>query len=147
GRDVRPGDNLDCDFRTMTPGYLDILRVPLIDGRTLGATDGATAPPVALVSANAARRLWPDGSPIGKRFRWDGPADNPWITVVGVVGDVRDRTDDREARAVYLPMDQLPNVYMYFAMRTTGDPAATVRAAEQAVFAIDPTQPVTQVRT
>src|SRR5262249_55693693 len=96
---------------------------------------------------NAARRLWPEGSPIGKRFRWDGPANNPWITVVGVVGDVRDRTDDREARAIYIPMDQSPNVYMYFAMRTTGDPVATMRAAEQSVFAIDPTQPVTQVRT
>src|SRR5262249_9784538 len=82
GRDARPGGTLDCDYRPMSPAYLDLLRVPLIDGRALRATDDANAPPVAVVSTNAAWRLWPEGSPIGKRFRWDGPANNPWITVV-----------------------------------------------------------------
>src|SRR5205085_1556175 len=72
----------------------------------------------------------------------------PWLTVVGVVGDVRDRIEDRGPRpAVWVPFAQAATAQMYLVVRTEGDPFSVAHAAQQAVYAVDATQPVTQVRS
>src|SRR5262249_42050585 len=91
---------------------------------------------------------WPDESPVGKRFRFKQEDSAPWVTVVGVVGDVRDRTDDTGPRpAVWVPFEQDALAHMFLVLRTPRDPLSVARAAQQAVYAVDPTQPVTAVRT
>ncbi len=148
GRTIRREEEIGVDFRPATPGYLELLRVPRIEGRGLEERDGVDAPKVAVISQSAARRLWPDESPMGKRFRW-GRADNlPWVTVVGVVGDVLDRPFEPGPRpAIWIPFVQQAPASMYFVLRTPGEPMATARAAARAIYSVAPDQPVTQVRT
>ena len=86
---VDGADGRRCPRRRLsdlTPGWLDVMRVPLLRGRALSEYDRADAPPVALVSESLARQFWPAQDPIGRRFRLD--CDGPLITTVGVVGDV-----------------------------------------------------------
>jgi putative ABC transport system permease protein len=148
GRVVRTEDEIPVDYRPATPGYLELLRVPRIEGRGIEDRDGAAAPRVALLSAKAAHQIWPDESPIGKRFRWAPDDKSPWITVVGVVGDIRDRIDERGPRAaVWVPFVQGATATMYFALRTKAEPMAMARAAAQTVYAVDPNQPVVAMRT
>jgi len=89
--------------RLVTPGLLGAMRIPLLRGRDVAALDGPDAPPVAIVSARLAARLWPGGDPLGKRLRIAREG-SPWRTVIGVAGDVRERFDLHEAW--YLPYAQ-----------------------------------------
>jgi putative ABC transport system permease protein len=92
-------------FQTITPGYLSTMGIPVLRGRGFGDVDGPTSQPVALVSASLARRYWPDGDAIGKRIGYPFPS--PWLTIVGVVADVRvDSLRDTSAAAVYVPYVQ-----------------------------------------
>ena len=148
GRVVQREDEIGVDYRPATPGYLELLRIPRLDGRSLEERDGVDAPRVAVISQTAARRLWPGESPIGKRFRWGRDDKLPWVTVVGVVGDVHDRPYDPGPRGqVWMPFVQQAPVTMYFVIRTRGEPMATARAAARAIYAVDPNQPVTDMRT
>jgi predicted permease len=148
GRVLRPEDLVDVDFRYATPGYLDVLGVPRLQGRGLADGDVDGAPRVAVLSTTAARRLWPDGGAIGRRFRWKDQDDSPWIAVVGIVADVNDRPDERGPRpTIYVPFAQEASASTYFVVRTRGAPLAEARAAQAAVFAVDPALPVTEVRT
>jgi putative ABC transport system permease protein len=148
GRMVRPAEEISVDYRPATPGYLELLPIPLLEGRTLAERDADGAPLVAVVSAGAAHELWPGMSPIGKRFRWSQTADAAWVTVVGVVGDVQDRANELGPRpAIYTSFEQAPTSSMFLVLRTEGPPFALARAAQAAVFAVSPSQPVTQVRT
>jgi predicted permease len=89
-RPIQPGEHVTMLWeRVCTPGYLRIMGIPLLQGRTLADADAApSAQRVALISKSTAERYWPGKSPIGEHFkpRWM----NQWWTVVGVVGDVRE---------------------------------------------------------
>jgi putative ABC transport system permease protein len=140
-------DEIAVQARSVTPGYHELLRVPLLDGRHLAELDGAAAPRVAVLSVRAARRMWPGESPLGKRFRWRGPDDDrPWITVVGVVGEI---PDDPEARvpapAVFMPRAQHPTRAMYLVARVGGDPGAASAAVVRALHGVDFNQPLLDV--
>jgi putative ABC transport system permease protein len=135
----------------VSPAYFQALGMPLLAGRSFGRQDGLGAPHVAVVSESIARQLWGDTNPIGQTLDWHGRPHE----VVGVVGDIRGadgrgRTGgglDREpAAAVYLSAMQFPPRAMTVLVRTTGDPGAIGPAMARAVQAIDPTQPVYQVR-
>jgi putative ABC transport system permease protein len=142
------------DFRVVSPGFLETLRVPLRRGRLFGAQDGRSAPAVAVIDEELARRYWPNEDPIGKRVSFGSAPGAPdsagpaWITVVGVVGHVMHEGLDKEARTqLYLPLAQFPSSQMALAVRTGGEPTAALRAVRAAVAAVDPDQPLSQVRT
>src|SRR5262249_24152469 len=82
--------------RLVTPGLLGTMRIPLLRGRDFAAGDGPDAPPVAIVSARLAARLWPGQDALGKRLRVARQG-SPWRTVIGVAADLRERFDLREA--------------------------------------------------
>jgi predicted permease len=140
--------------RIVTPGYLETLGVPLLRGRPLDARDNADAPLTALVNEQMVRQLFAGEDAVGKRFRF-GPegADAQWITIVGVVGDVRQMTMDSPAEAeLYLPTDQIPVTFSFFwpkhlVVRVQGDPMALATAVRQAVWDVDAAQPVASIRT
>jgi len=97
---AKAGDYHDANHRVVTPDYLRTIGVRLIAGRFLGESDGSNARPVALVNQTMARQYWPGEDPLGKRFKLGDEADaTPWITIVGVVGDVRQMGLDVPARA------------------------------------------------
>ncbi|HKA86057.1 MAG TPA: ABC transporter permease [Haliangiales bacterium] len=148
GRVTRPEDEVHVDYRYVTPGYRELLRIPRVEGRDFGDGDTATSPRVAIVSAHAAARLWPGESSLGKRFRWQQDDKSPWITVVGVIGDIHDRPDERgPPPVIYVPFAQEAYPSMYFVVRTDVEPLALARAVASAVYAVDPAQPVAQIRT
>jgi putative ABC transport system permease protein len=148
GRILRPEQALDIDYRYLTPGYLELLRVPLVQGRQIADADDAAAPGVALLSVGAASRLWPNEPAVGKRFRTSDDEKAPWIKVVGIVADVNDQPSEYGAHpTIYVPFAQEGAPSLYFALRTAGDPLAMAHAAQAAVYAVDPELPVQLVRT
>jgi hypothetical protein len=131
------------NHRLVTPGWLATAGVPLLYGRHFTDADSSNGQPVAILSRRMASRLWPDGQAIGKRVRQPRPG-APWLTVVGVAGDVRDTGEWKETW--YLPYDQhaatLAGSNMHVMLRTNVDAAATLRAMREAVRTIDPLLPV-----
>lgn len=141
--------------RIVSPSFFETLRVPLRRGRTFTSADGASAPRVAVVSEAAARRLWPGRDPIGARlrasstdFRLRDPAKIPWLTVVGVVGDVRHESPrGAPSLDVYVPGTQEHTGSHYFVLRTDSDPLALAREATALVGRLDPDQSFFDLRT
>jgi putative ABC transport system permease protein len=126
----------------VSPGYFDAMGIPLLQGRYIDARDTSTSPMVVVVSESAARILWPDRDPLGQEVFWGaGPPgpENPYCTVVGVVGGVRHRAFDAgEGVELYYPYTQYPVRNVYYVVRTEGDPqrsAASVRRAIEGVSA------------
>jgi len=116
----------------------------------LSDSDGTEAPRVAVISKRMADRWWPgERSVLGKRFRvteMDG--EQPWMTIVGVVGDVPHQATDRDPRpVVYVPYLQAPRLWLDVGVRTAGDPMRLAPAIIAAVRSIDAEQPVTDIAT
>src|SRR5271169_3940061 len=126
-----PGELRTAESQFVSPDYFHTLRIPLMKGRFLSVQDGTETQPVVVISQNLARHIWSDAEPVGKHIklgRADG--DEPWRTVVGVVGDVRQSPWDAEVHpATYVPFAQRPQASSAFVVRTTGDPMALAPAA------------------
>lgn len=122
-----------------TPGFLELLRVPLVAGRTLAATDRADAPRVAVVNQSLARRAWPDGRAVGRRVLLGFMAPPVEWEVVGVVADVRPGGHLGVPRPeVYVPYAQTAAWSVTFVAGTAGDAAALLPAVQEAVWAEAP---------
>jgi putative ABC transport system permease protein len=133
---------------TVTPQFFETLRVRVLEGRTFSEADGATAPPVAIVSQAMARRFWPDGSPVGARLRQGDEPTGQWRTVVGVVADIRnDDADQPPIPYLYVPLAQHPARTMTIVLRTTGDAASMAASLREVVARFDPDQALYDVRT
>jgi len=130
----------------VSPDYLEVMRIPLLRGRGLAATDVEGAPRVILISQTAAEQVWRDQDPIGRRVKLGG-VDEPWWTVVGVVGDVRHRRlDDPREMQVYVPRAQWrAESQALLAVRTTGPPLELAAAVERAVRSVDRAQAISGV--
>jgi predicted permease len=113
----------DTDYRVVSPGYFQTLHVPIREGRAFRETDDAE-PAVVIVSETAARRFWPDESPLGRRLKL-GRTD--WLTIVGVSGDVRygalDDPGDNVRPMIYVPHRLMPSTPMTLVLRAHGQPA------------------------
>jgi putative ABC transport system permease protein len=149
GRAIEPGDPPNCMYQVVSPNFFATVHVPLRAGRFLNDGDGAESPRVAVIGERTARRWWSGQSPIGKRIRI-GAADpkNPWVTIVGVVGDlVHDPYDREPRRAIYLPYVQSPNGWMDLGIRTVGDPLRVAPAVTAAIRSVDAEQPITEMHS
>jgi putative ABC transport system permease protein len=150
GRPPAPGHPSAAAFQTVSANYFETMRVPLIAGRAIEERDTADAPLVAVISQRLAREWWPGGaSPLGRRIRiGDSSRARPWVTIVGVVGDVMYSVFDRAPHAtLYVPYTQSPRGRMDIGVRAAGDPTRLIPAIAAAIHAVDPEQPVTDVRT
>jgi putative ABC transport system permease protein len=142
-----PGELRTAVSQSIAPDFFRTLRVPLIQGRFFTAQDGAGAPPVAVISQKLVRRIWPNQDAVGKRIQLGG-VHEPWRTVVGVSGDIRQSSFDSGPHATaYVPLDQSPRAESSLLVRTAGDPAALASAARAAVTGLDPDQPAFDLRT
>jgi putative ABC transport system permease protein len=137
---LRDADVPPADLFWVTPGYLDAMRIPLRRGRALSDADNLIPAASAIVSEAFARRRLPGADPIGRRVQIVGQDREPvWLTIVGVVADVRyARLDRPGGEAVYLPQSQRPYHYTRIAARTSGDPMRFAAAIRAAVRDVDP---------
>ena len=135
--------------QSISPNYFRALGVPLMEGRAFRDSDGPDAAPVAVVAGRLARAEWPNSSAIGQRLKVNSTDDSsPWLTVVGVVDDVRYVWMDRaEGPTIYRPYRQSPQYYTALAVRAAGDLAALVPAARAAIAKVDPERPIFEVKT
>jgi putative ABC transport system permease protein len=143
----KPGSEPGAIRQSVSPEYFQALRIPLKRGRFLDWRDGENSPPVAVISSAAAQRHFPGEDPVGKRIK-DGPAGSvaPWVTIVGVAGDVRqDPTNRGLDPALYRPFTQCPASYFFFLLRTSGNPRALMKAVRAEVTKIDRDQPLGQL--
>ena len=118
--------------------------IPLMQGRAFEEADREGRPLVAIISASAARRYWPNRNPIGERFS----INDPEITIVGVVADIHATALDKAPQpTVYVPYRQDPWPSMVFTLRTAAAPATLTTAVRDAIWQVDKDQPVGAVRT
>jgi putative ABC transport system permease protein len=129
---------------SISDDYFRVLRLPVLEGRAFDSRDGAEAPAVGIISETMARRLWPDRQAVGRRVRLpESNSPDDWITVVGVVGNIRHEVYDRSFRSIlYRPMAQLPESSMDFALRTSAAPDRLVATVRATVADLDPAQPI-----
>jgi putative ABC transport system permease protein len=122
--------------------------IPLHEGRLFTAQDRAEAVPVVIVNRAMARRYWPGQSPIGRRIKRGTPAAPfPWMTVVGVVGDVKQGTVTGEVPStVFLPYLQTPSSGMTLVVRSDSDPVLSAGHIREVLRTVDKDQPVTDIR-
>ena len=134
----------------VSPGYFETMGIPLRRGRLLDTRDTADSPPVVLISESLARSKFQDQEPIGQRLRLGGN-DGPWSTIVGVVGDVKQKSlAASQTNAVYMTNAQwrlFADDAMWLAVRAQGEPTALAPAIRQAIWSVDKNQPIVRVAT
>ncbi len=143
-----PGQGPSTDVRVADSGYFGTLGIPLLRGRNFSDSEQREAKHVILINEALARKHFPNGDPIGQRldvqmFESPTPAE-----IIGIVGNVRyDSLVDEAPPAVYFPHPDLAYPFMTLVVRTDGDPTAIAPAIQREIRALDPNQPVSDVRT
>jgi len=133
------------DPRAVSPDYFRAIGTPLISGRMFTDADDDKAPPVSIVNESTARHRWGKEDPVGKRVSFDNG--QTWVTIVGVVGDVKQYGLDREAAdEIYGPVAQL-SFGGFLLVKTMSDPTGMSRLMRNTVHQVDPDTAVDQVRT
>jgi predicted permease len=139
-----------AQYSSATARYFDVMGIRVLRGRPFGAQDNATGAPVAIVTDAIARASWPGQDAVGKRLHLGGPqaTGNPWLTVVGVVEDVRTRRVEDDPRpAIYRPLQQRSGLSLSVALKTDADPDRLRSAFAGEVRAVDADLPTYGVRT
>ncbi|HYL73990.1 MAG TPA: ABC transporter permease [Bryobacteraceae bacterium] len=145
-----PGSGQDALYREVTNDFLQTMHIRLLEGRFFGSEDRADSLAVVIINETFKKQFWPRESALGKRIQTEG-GNSPWQTIIGVVRDVRERGLELDMKpAVYLPVVQVPNgwnIPSQLAARTAMDPLAIAKAAREAVWAVDPDQPISDTGT
>ncbi len=144
-----PGKVPSTDWARVTPEYFRAMRIPLRRGRVFTESDSIDAQRVAVIDETFARRYWPQENPIGKRIRFGSHnAPNPWMTIVGVVGHVKNYGVDQDSRVeTYVPFAQMPGSQFSLVVRSHTDPAALTAAVRSELRSLDPDLPAYNVAT
>jgi predicted permease len=148
------GTSAKGDWQIVTDGYLEAMGERVVRGRGITAADAPTSMLVALINEEMGRRYWSGRDPIGGRIKVGGNPNRPWVTVVGIVADVKHNGLTAPVKEkFYVPHTQwdkatgFPIRGMTLVVKTTGDPAAQAATVRQEVRAMDATLPVADVRT
>jgi putative ABC transport system permease protein len=146
---LRPGEIRDAILQNISPTYFRTLNIALRDGRAFNDADSSDSLPVAVVSKSMVDRHCPGQKALGRRVKIGKPEDqNPWLTVVGVVDDVRYTWIDKSVvPTLYLPYRQRPRLYSALLIRTEGDPLSVVSAVRAQFAAVDASLPLSEVKS
>jgi putative ABC transport system permease protein len=157
GKQPTPGLAWNAMHRQATPDYFRAIGIAVKEGRAFADSDNETAMPVAVINETMARLYWPGESVLGRRFKVAPPGgrddgSRPWLTIVGVVADVRQMGADAPVKSeMYIPQRQAA-LYPFHAprdlvVRASVEPLGLVPAVREAIREADPAQPVSNVRT
>ena len=138
----------DEENRQVSPDYFRALEIPLIKGRFFTDADKTDAPPVIIVNQAFAKKFWPNRDALGKRIVMGGMSEHPnWITIVGVVGDVRHFGLDIDPKPeMYVPFAQDPYFTTIYVVRSNQDPRSLLPAIRREIQAIDSAVPLANIR-
>lgn len=146
GRPTPPGQDPLADFLFVSEDYFRTLGVPLLQGRIFSDHDQQGAPLVVIINQTLARQFFPKENPLRKRLRQN--RENPWMEVVGVVGDVRYSGLGSEAiPALYVPYLQHGWPGAHLVVRAARNPMALAPSVREAVWSLDKELPVTEMKT
>ena len=140
----------DEEYREVSSDYFRVLQTPLQKGRFFTRADTATSPPVIIINQALAKKYWPNEEALGKRITFGNPKkkDAVWVTIVGIVGNIKHRSLDEDAKPeMYVPWAQDPYSTGILAVRSKQDSRNLVSAIRREVHAIDPAQPIAHVRS
>jgi putative ABC transport system permease protein len=151
GHQPDPGVVPNAIHRQVSSDYFQTIGISLRDGRFFDDRDSEQSQPVAIVNESMAHAYWSTDGAIGKRFKLGVP-NAPWLTVVGIVADVRQMGMDAPVKAeMYLPYRQNSTHPWYgprdLVIRTSGEPMTLVSAVREAIRSVDPDQPVSNIAT
>ena len=144
---VKESDKTALPLRAVTPDYFKLMGMALMEGREFRSTDDDKAPNVAIVNQAFARRYFPQGNALGRKF-WMNGRDKPGTEIVGEIAN--GRTDDLTQEAspeIYLSLWQATAFSKHLVVRTTADPRAVVVAVERELRSVDPTAAIENVKT
>jgi len=150
GRPAEPqAQRLELPFDAVTPNYFHTMGIPLIKGRVFTEQDKRDSLQVAVINETMVRRYFPNEDPIGKRFTFgDGDRNPTWITIVGVVRDVRRQGVDEPIRIEsFMPHSQATSRSMEVVIRTASDPMAMAKSVRDAIWSLDKDLPVANMQT
>jgi len=141
GRTVAAGERPEIDYRIASPDYFETMGIPLVRGRKFTRQD---ATEVAIVNQAAARKFWPDRDPVGTRVNFENDSSSSrWVTIVGVVGNVRHLGLEFEPRPeIYRPYGHNPLSGPVIAIRTASDPAAMLALVRSEIHSIESDMPL-----
>ena len=147
-----PGEIPMADYNIVRPGYFGAMQIPFLEGRDVSWSDTPQTLLAIVINQACARMYWPNEDALGRRLKQGLPGDPvPWLTVVGVVGDVREFDVASPPRpSVYFPISQFDardGLLRDWVVRTPGNPAALVPSVRKAIWAIDRDLPISRVRT
>jgi putative ABC transport system permease protein len=151
GRPVAKSDQPATNYREAAAGYFQTMHIPLLEGRDFSDQDNLKSPPVIIVNQTFAKQFFPGEDPIGKHIK-PGLSSIPGThavmrEIVGVVGDVKHRSLNREAGPeVYEPESQMPFETLTLVVRTEGDPRGLIGAVREQVKALDKDLPIYDVK-
>jgi len=133
-------------FNTVTANYFDTIGIPLLKGRSFGNEDQAKASTVVVINQFMAERFWPGADPVGKQIKF--VEDGSLATIVGVVGNAKQfYINEAQRSQVYSVYSQTPGIFATLVIRTTVEPLSLAEQVRQAVWKVDPDQPMWKIRT
>jgi putative ABC transport system permease protein len=137
----------NATWRSVVGDYFTTMKIPVLRGRSFAPSDTREAPPVVIINSTMAKHLWPGEDPIGRRIKVGNGTRNDWATIVGIAGDVRFASADAPPTdEVYRPNAQQGLAFMYFVIRTTGNPLAHAADVRATVRSLDTTVPIADLR-
>jgi putative ABC transport system permease protein len=139
--------NPNANYEAISPDYFKTMGIRLIAGRDFTSADVHTTSGVAIINESTAKKHWPAGDAIGRHIRVGRDPKQPWLTIVGIVRDVRYREWEAARPDLYIPYTQRAQLRSDFVIKTHGDPTALLNAVRNEVSALDPEQAVSNVTT
>jgi predicted permease len=140
----QPNDTLYSQYAAITPGYFSTMEISLLRGRAFTAADDSASAPVVILGDHLARQLWPDSNPVGQQLVLDDASHI--ANIVGVVADVKIfRMTEIPLREVYVPFAQVPSRAAGIVVRSLRVDATLATSMRDAIWSVDPQQPVSQV--
>jgi len=132
----------------VSPGYFEVMRTPLISGRLFAENDEDGKQPVAIIDETTARRYWGNRDPLGRRLRFGQNANLPWLSIVGIVKDIKhDGLDVDGVPHIYVSMYQRPSRVMSIVLRTSLLASLLEPQIRREVQSVDPGLPLFNVRS
>ena len=142
----KQGSEPEVMYNTVMSNYFDTMGIPFIKGRTFGNEDTAESPRTLIINQTMAEKFWPGQDPLGKQVKF--VPEGRTGTIVGVVGDAKQFwREERQQPQLYGAYSQDPGIFATVVMRTTVEPMSIAEQVRQAVWRVDPDQPMWKVRT